>query len=104
MAKIAVQDSTKPIFTSDNPRTGDPEAILKDMIAGVPDANVPVYVDRREAIQEAVKDAKPGDVILIAGKGHEDYQIIGNTKHHFDDSEEAAKALALKPVLTKKLV
>ncbi|WPC18163.1 UDP-N-acetylmuramoyl-L-alanyl-D-glutamate--2,6-diaminopimelate ligase [Pediococcus inopinatus] len=104
MAKIAVQDSTKPIFTSDNPRTEDPEAILKDMIAGVPDANVPVYVDRREAIQEAVKDAKPGDVILIAGKGHEDYQIIGNTKHHFDDSEEAAKALALKPVLTKKLV
>ena len=99
MAKIAVQRSTKPIFTSDNPRTEDPEAILQDMVAGVPDANVPVYVDRHEAIATAIAQAQPGDVVLIAGKGHEDYQILGRTKHHFDDSEEAAKALALKPTI-----
>ncbi len=99
MAKIAVQRSTKPIFTSDNPRTEDPTEILKDMVAGVPDANVPVYEDRHVAIATAIAEAQPGDVVLIAGKGHEDYQIIGRTKHHFDDSEEAAKALALKPTI-----
>lgn len=98
MAKIAVDYSTKPIFTSDNPRTEDPQEILNDMLAGVPNATPQVYVDRREAINKAVESAKSGDVILIAGKGHEDYQIIGQTKHHFDDCEEAAKALALKPV------
>lgn len=98
MAKIAVDYSTKPIFTSDNPRTEDPQEILNDMLAGVPNATPQVYVDRREAINKAVDSAKSGDVILIAGKGHEDYQIIGQTKHHFDDCEEAAKALALKPV------
>ncbi|CAM3174411.1 UDP-N-acetylmuramoyl-L-alanyl-D-glutamate--2,6-diaminopimelate ligase [Lactiplantibacillus plajomi] len=99
MAKIAVEHSSKPIFTSDNPRTEDPTAILQDMVAGVPDAGVPVYEDRHEAIAKAIEQAQPGDVVLIAGKGHEDYQIIGRTKHHFDDSEEASKALALKPTL-----
>ncbi|AMV60150.1 UDP-N-acetylmuramoylalanyl-D-glutamate--2,6- diaminopimelate ligase [Pediococcus damnosus] len=103
MAKIAVENSTKPIFTSDNPRTEDPENILCDMIAGVPETKVPVYIDRHEAIQQAIQDAKPGDVVLIAGKGHEDYQLIGCTKHHFDDSEEAAKDLALRPVIDQKL-
>lgn len=73
--------------------------ILNDMVAGVPDSNVPVYEDRHEAIAKAIEAAQPGDVVLIAGKGHEDYQIIGRTKHHFDDSEEAAKALALKPTI-----
>lgn len=98
MAKIAVEYSTKPIFTADNPRTEDPQAILNDMLAGVPNDHPEVYIDRREAITKAVESAKSGDVILIAGKGHEDYQILGRTKHHFDDCEEAAKALALKPV------
>lgn len=96
--KIAVEYSTKPIFTADNPRTEDPQAILNDMLAGVPNDHPEVYIDRREAITKAVESAKSGDVILIAGKGHEDYQILGRTKHHFDDCEEAAKALALKPV------
>ena len=63
------------------------------MLSGVPGKNVPVYLERREAIQAAINAAKPGDIVLIAGKGHEDYQIIGHTKHHFDDAEEAAKAL-----------
>lgn len=99
MAKIAVEHSTKPIFTSDNPRTEDPTMILNDMVAGVPNADVPVYEDRHVAIAKAIEAAQPGDVVLIAGKGHEDYQIIGRTKHHFDDSEEAAKALALKPTI-----
>lgn len=93
MAQIAVEYSNHPIFTSDNPRTEDPEKILDQMLSGVPEKNVPVYLDRREAIQAAVNAANPGDIILIAGKGHEDYQIIGHTKHHFDDSEEATKAL-----------
>jgi UDP-N-acetylmuramoyl-L-alanyl-D-glutamate--2,6-diaminopimelate ligase len=73
--------------------------ILNDMVAGVPNADVPVYEDRHVAIAKAIEAAQPGDVVLIAGKGHEDYQIIGRTKHHFDDSEEAAKALALKPTI-----
>ncbi|WP_412988772.1 UDP-N-acetylmuramoyl-L-alanyl-D-glutamate--2,6-diaminopimelate ligase [Pediococcus siamensis] len=98
MAQIAVDYSTKPIFTSDNPREEDPQLILNDMLAGVPEANVPVFIDRRKAILHAVETAKKGDVILIAGKGHEDYQIIGRTKHHFDDYEEAQKALALHPI------
>lgn len=93
MARIAVDHSDHAIFTSDNPRTEDPQSILDQMLAGVPGEDVPVYLDRREAIRAAVDRANPGDIILIAGKGHEDYQIIGHEKHHFDDVEEAEKAL-----------
>ena len=80
------------IFTSDNPRTEDPEAILDDMVAGVTGATNYLRIsDRREAIRTASTLAKAGDIILVAGKGHEDYQIIGTVKHHFDDREEVAK-------------
>ena len=67
------------------------------MLVGVPElVEIPTFIDRRAAINFAVAMAKPQDIILIAGKGHEDYQIIGETKHHFDDVEEARKALDLK--------
>lgn len=93
MAKIAVEHSTHAILTEDNPRTEDPHKIMDDMLAGIDPDQATVIFNRREAIQYAVNHAKPGDAIIIAGKGHEDYQIIGHTKHHFDDYEEAEKAL-----------
>ena len=94
MAAIAVKHATTTIFTSDNPRTEDPEAILDDMIAGVGDRRNYLRIsDRREAIRTAAMLAGRGDIILIAGKGHEDYQIIGTQKHHFDDREEIRAAL-----------
>ncbi|MDQ3339232.1 MAG: UDP-N-acetylmuramoyl-L-alanyl-D-glutamate--2,6-diaminopimelate ligase [Myxococcota bacterium] len=78
--------------TSDNPRTEDPRAIIDQILPGIPKPFF-VDVDRRVAIRAAICEATPGDVIVIAGKGHEDYQIIGTTKHHFDDREEAAAAI-----------
>ena len=93
MASVAVRYATMAIFTSDNPRTEDPEAILDDVVAGVAGASNYLRIsDRREAIRTAATLAKAGDIILVAGKGHEDYQIIGTVKHHFDDREEVAKA------------
>ena len=93
MAKIAVEHATTAIFTSDNPRTESPEAILDDMVAGVEGATNYLRIsDRREAIRTAAMLAKARDIILIAGKGHEDYQIIGTEKHHFDDREEIRSA------------
>jgi UDP-N-acetylmuramoyl-L-alanyl-D-glutamate--2,6-diaminopimelate ligase len=93
MAQIATEKSYMAIFTSDNPRTESPEAILDDMVAGVAGATNYLRIsDRREAIRTATMLAQAGDIILIAGKGHEDYQIIGTEKHHFDDREEVRKA------------
>ena len=95
MAGIAVKHATMAIFTSDNPRTESPEVILDDMLQGIGDArNYLRITDRREAIRTASALAHPGDIILIAGKGHEDYQIIGIEKHHFDDREEIATAFS----------
>jgi MurE/MurF fusion protein len=81
------------IVTSDNPRTEDPRAIIDEILGGVA-RPFAVDVDRARAIRAAVDEAVPGDVVVIAGKGHEDYQIIGTTKHHFDDREQAAAAIA----------
>ena len=95
MAAIAVKYATTAVFTSDNPRTESPEAILDDVVAGVGTAkNWLRITDRREAIRTAAMLAHPGDIILIAGKGHEDYQIIGTEKHHFDDREEIRNAFS----------
>jgi len=80
------------IVTSDNPRTEQPRAIIDQILVAVPRPFF-VDVDRRVAIRAAVSEATPGDVVLIAGKGHEDYQILGTTKHHFDDREEAKAAI-----------
>ena len=97
MAAIAVKHATTAIFTSDNPRTESPEAILDDMIAGVAGKeNYLRITDRRQAIRTASMLAKAGDIIVIAGKGHEDYQIIGTEKHHFDDREEIRAAFATR--------
>lgn len=87
MADIAVEKATKPIFTSDNPRTEDPEKILDEMTSHLQSNQYQRIADRRQAIETALKQAQAGDVVLIAGKGHEDYQIIGTEKHHFDDVE-----------------
>ena len=95
MAAIAVKYATTAVFTSDNPRTESPEAILDDVVAGVGTAkNWLRITDRREAIRTAAMLAHAGDIILIAGKGHEDYQIIGTEKHHFDDREEIRNAFS----------
>lgn len=91
MAREAVDGSWKAILTSDNPRFEDPQEILKDMTDGldaVQRTKALTIVDRREAIKTACALAQPGDVVLIAGKGHENYQIIQGVKHHFDDREE----------------
>lgn len=96
MAQIAVKYATTAILTSDNPRHENPEAILDDMVAGLAsDDRFMRITDRSEAIRTAAMLAKPGDFILIAGKGHENYQIIGDTKHHFDDKEEVSRAFEL---------
>ncbi len=81
------------VVTSDNPRTEEPRAIIDMILPAVP-RPFAVELDRRVAIRAAIAEATPGDVVVIAGKGHEDYQIVGTTKHHFDDREEAAAAVA----------
>ena len=96
MAKIAVSESTKAIFTSDNPRFEEPAEILKDMQAGVGPTDFRKTLtieDRREAIKTALLLCQKGDIVLIAGKGHEDYQEIKGVKHHFDDAEVVTELL-----------
>jgi UDP-N-acetylmuramoyl-L-alanyl-D-glutamate--2,6-diaminopimelate ligase len=94
MGAIAARLADQLVVTSDNPRTEDPQRILEDVVAGIP-AGVALQVepDRGSAIAATIAAAAPGDLVLIAGKGHEDYQILGTTKIHFDDREEAEKAL-----------
>lgn len=93
MASVACQLADQAIFTSDNPRSEDPLAIIKDMEKGLNADNYQVVVDREEAIKEAIHSANEGDVILIAGKGHETYQIIGEEVLDFDDAEIAQRIL-----------
>ncbi len=91
MAREAVKQSDRVIITSDNPRFEEPQDIINDMLAGLDEEQmkkVIAIVDRRQAIKTACMMAKSGDVILIAGKGHEDYQDVKGVKHHFDDKEE----------------
>ncbi len=98
MAQEAVKHSDHVIFTSDNPRFEEPQAIVDDMLAGLSADernNTLCIIDRREAIRTACLMAQPGDVILVAGKGHEDYQIIQGVKHHFDDHEVVREAFGL---------
>jgi UDP-N-acetylmuramyl-tripeptide synthetase len=96
MGEAAASLSDVVIATSDNPRTEDPEAILRDVEVGLRAVGKPYLkiVDRREAIRRAVGEARAGDLVLIAGKGHEDYLIIGTEKRHFDDREVALEALS----------
>jgi len=97
MGEIAARLADEVVVTSDNPRTEDPQRILADVLAGIPaDITYRVEADRARAIAEAINAAQPDDLVLIAGKGHEDYQILGTTKVHFDDREEAARALGAR--------
>jgi UDP-N-acetylmuramoyl-L-alanyl-D-glutamate--2,6-diaminopimelate ligase len=102
MGRAAAERSDVVFLTSDNPRTEDPQSILREVEAGlkaVPEARRAPYqviADRRRAIEAAIQEAKAGDMVLIAGKGHEDYQILGTTKIHFDDREVAREALLRK--------
>jgi UDP-N-acetylmuramoyl-L-alanyl-D-glutamate--2,6-diaminopimelate ligase len=95
MAKIAATGSSRAILTSDNPRSEEPEAIIADMLSGLDAAerrNTLVITDRREAIRTACMMATSGDVVLVAGKGHETYQIVKGVKSHFDDREIVKEA------------
>ncbi len=91
MGRIATEKSDYVIFTSDNPRTEDPNAIIKDILNGVTKENYEVILDRKTAIKKALDTILKEDIALILGKGHEDYQIIGHEKIHLDDSEEIKK-------------
>jgi UDP-N-acetylmuramoyl-L-alanyl-D-glutamate--2,6-diaminopimelate ligase len=96
MAAEATRRSDLTILTSDNPRNEDPQTIIDEMMTGVPTdrrRSVSTIVDRREAIFRAVREAQAGDVVLVAGKGHENYQIINGETHHFDDREQVTEAL-----------
>lgn len=99
MAQEAVKQSDKVIFTSDNPRFEEPQDIIDDMLAGLNDhqkRKVLTIVDRKEAIRTACMLAGKGDVVLIAGKGHEDYQEVKGVKHHFDDKEVVKEIMGIK--------
>ncbi len=93
MGKISVDYSEKVYITNDNQRTEDPNQIINDILRGIDKDNYEVIFDREEAIKKAILEADQNSVILIAGKGHEDYQIIGNNKIHFSDKEVALKYL-----------
>ncbi len=98
MAQEAARQSDRVIITSDNPRDEDPQDIINDMLAGLTPEDLKETIciaDRREAIRTACMMAQPGDAILVAGKGHEDYQIIQGVKHHFDDHEVVREAFGI---------
>ena len=88
MGKIATDLSDYVILTNDNPRTEDPNKIMDDIIKGIKKDNYEIIFDRKEAIKKGINMMNKDDILLILGKGHENYQIIGKTKHHLDDSEE----------------
>ena len=96
MARIAVEGADLVAITPDNPRTEDPAAIIRDIITGITPTGgcYEVVPDRADAICWAVHEAKPGDMVVIAGKGHENYQIFKDRTIHFDDAEVAAACLA----------
>ena len=95
MASVAEKKADTIILTNDNPRTEDPEQIMNDMLKGIQDkSQISIEFDRAKAIRAGLDSAKEGDVVLVAGKGHEDYQIIGGKKIHFDDREVVTSILS----------
>ncbi len=100
MAREAARRSDRVILTSDNPRNEDPEEILRQMESGLDEGTTHVVkiTDRRSAIATACMMARPGDVVVVAGKGHEDYQEIGGVKHHFNDCEELKKIMGINEI------
>ena len=94
MGEIGARLSDIAVVTSDNPRTEDPHQIIEQILAGIPDKrNCVVVENRRQAIREAMAMAKKDDIIVLCGKGHETYQILGTKKTHLDEREEVAAAL-----------
>ena len=95
MGEIAGRLADRVVVTSDNPRGEDPRAIADDIAEGLRRvaSDWSVELDRARAIERALADAHEGDVVVVAGKGHEDYQIVGTEKRHFDDREEVRRAL-----------
>jgi UDP-N-acetylmuramoyl-L-alanyl-D-glutamate--2,6-diaminopimelate ligase len=96
MGRAAASLSDVVIVTSDNPRKEEPGAIINDILAGMEGARYDVEPDRERAIAMAIERAEEGDIVVIAGKGHEDYQIVGTEKRHFDDREVAMKYIAAR--------
>jgi UDP-N-acetylmuramoyl-L-alanyl-D-glutamate--2,6-diaminopimelate ligase len=94
MGRIAAERSDLAFVSSDNPRTEDPERIIDDIVAGMAGVRYVRIADRREAIARAIEGARPGDTLLLAGKGHETYQVIGTVKHPFDEREIVARLVA----------
>jgi len=93
MGRVVSELADYAIIANDNPRSEDPESIIKDIESGIKKDNYCVIPERKEAIKRALSEAKPQDIVLIAGKGHEDYQILGNKKIHFDDREVVRECL-----------
>jgi UDP-N-acetylmuramyl-tripeptide synthetase len=93
MGKVVSELADLAIITSDNPRSEDPQDIIRDIAAGIPKDNFCIIPERREAIQRSLSLAQPGDIVLIAGKGHEDYQVIQGKTIHFDDREAVRECL-----------
>ena len=97
MGEIAQRHADVCFVTSDNPRTENPNSIIEDILGGMnrEQSGLVVESDRRKAILAAIGDARHGDLVAVCGKGHEDYQIVGAKRHHFDDREEAESALSI---------
>ena len=95
MGKLAEENSDKVIVTSDNPRSEDPDEIIKDVLEGMKDSKVPVeaIADRAKAVEHAILTAQPGDMILLAGKGHETYQVLKDKTIHLDEREIVADTI-----------
>ena len=95
MGEIAARLADVLVVTSDNPRTEEPMAIIREILAGIPQTEKPVYVEenRRRAIRMTLRFAQKDDMIVLAGKGHETYQVLGTEKIHFDEREEVAACL-----------
>ena len=98
MGQLAAELADRVVVTSDNPRTEDPQLIIQEIVSGIPQSAIHnlQFVDRREALRFVVEHAQAGDFIVVAGKGHEDYQIIGKEKFHFDDREELEQAIEIR--------
>jgi UDP-N-acetylmuramoyl-L-alanyl-D-glutamate--2,6-diaminopimelate ligase len=95
MGALAERLADRVFVTDDNPRSESSDVIIEEILAGMQaPESVLVESDRRRAIQQAIQMAQPGDIVLVAGKGHEDYQLVGDQVLHFDDREEVASALA----------
>lgn len=95
MGRVVAEMADLAFVTSDNPRTEDPERVIDDVLEGMRGADYRRITDRREAIHQAVKEARPGDLLLLAGKGHESYQVLGREKHDFDEARMVLESLAL---------